>query len=409
MLPRKRFHPAGHLSIGVPLNHSHGLRCGEMIFIGGQADIDGNAQVTAPNDIETQTRIAMAGVLKVLTGMDIDRSDLVKLTAFYVLGDNPNERQILELMAESLIGINCPGPAVTLVPIETNCFDGLSIEIEAIAMRGHNGEKLTRSSSWIDDGCTLPAPFSQAIKCGQMIFTSGQTAEDANDNVQSEGSLTIQSQIVLGKLGRLLAGLGADLHDAVKANVFNVEPGDQEEWKEAALIRASYYTEPGPAATGLSLTRLPRKGMMVRYDVIAMRSLDGSRLARQGVWPTGHWDWPVHLPYRHGVKVGDLVFVGGQVSLSPDASVIDPGNVEAQTHTAMQNIQKVLQEFDLDLEHLVKVNTFYAGSKGQGDLLKNASIRCNYYLDPGPVSTGIPFSYLAYEDMLIEIDCIAMV
>lgn len=409
MLPRKRFHPEGHLSIGVPLNHSHGLRCGEMIFIGGQADIDGNAKVTAPNDIEVQTRIAMAGISRVLSGIDAEHSDLVKLTAFYVLGDNPDEKRILDLMAQSLGETDNPGPAVTLVPIETNCFDGLSIEIEAIAMRGHNGDKLARSVSWIEDGCALPAPFSQAVKCGQMIFTSGQTAEDASNNIQYTGSLAKQSHVVLDKLGRLLAGLGADLHDAVKANVFNVEPGDQEEWKEAALIRAGYYAEPGPAATGLSLTRLPREGMMVRYDVIAMRGLNGSRLPRQGVWPTGHWDWPVHLPYRHGLKVGDLVFLGGQVSLRPDASVIDPGDVEAQTHTAMLNIQKVLQEFGLDFEHLVKVNTFYAGSKGQEDLLKNAAIRCNYYRDPGPVSTGIPFSYLAYEDMLIEIDCIAMV
>ena len=409
MLPRKRFHPERHLSIGVPLNHSHGLRCGEMIFIGGQADIDGDARVTRPDDLESQTRIAMTGVLRILSGMEAEPSDLVKLTGFYVIGDTADEKRILELMAESLRGITCPGPAVTLVPIETNCFDGLSIEIEAIAMRGQNGEKLARSASWIDDGSALPTPFSQAIKCGQMIFTSGQTAEDAGGSIPHFGSLAEQSHVVLNKLGRLLAGLGADLRDAVKANVFNVEPGDQEEWKEAALIRAGYYPEPGPAATGLSLTRLPQEGMMVRYDVVAMRGLDGSRLPREGVWPTGHWDWPVHLPYRHGVKVGDLIFLGGQVSLRPDASVIDPGDVKAQTHTAMKNIQKVLKEFGLDFEHLVKVNTFYAGSKGQEDLLQNASIRCNYYRDPGPVSTGIPFSYLAYKDMLIEIDCVAMV
>jgi enamine deaminase RidA (YjgF/YER057c/UK114 family) len=148
---------------------------------------------------------------------------------------------------------------------------------------------------------------------------------------------------------------------------------------------------------------------MVRYDIIAMRATDGTRLHRQGVWPTGHWDWPVHLPYRHGLKVGDLVFIGGQVSLGVDGSVIDPGDIEAQTHTAMNNIQRVLKEFNLDFKHLVKVNTFYAGSKGQEDLLRNARIRCKYYQNPGPASTGIPFSYLAYKDMLIEIDCIAMV
>ena len=40
MLLRKRFHPEGHLSIGIALNHSHGLRCGQMIFIGGEAAED---------------------------------------------------------------------------------------------------------------------------------------------------------------------------------------------------------------------------------------------------------------------------------------------------------------------------------------------------------------------------------
>jgi enamine deaminase RidA (YjgF/YER057c/UK114 family) len=408
MLPRKRFHPEGHLSIGIPLTHSHGLRCGKMIFIGGQADIDGNAHVTRPNDIVAQTRIAMEGVKTVLAGMGAEPSDLVKLTGFYVLGETPDEGLILATIAEALGPLSGPGPAVTLVPIETNCFDGLSIEIEGIAMRGENGEKLGRSAAWIPDGGALTPPFSQAVRVGQMIFASGQTAEDESGAMREPGRLARQSRVVLDKLGRLLAGLGADLNDAVKANVFNVEPGDQEEWKEAALIRASHYREPGPAATGLSLTRLPRPDAMVRYDVIAMRGEDGARLHREGVWPTGHWDWPVHLPYRHGLKVGDLVFLGGQVSLTPEGQVIDPGDVEAQTHTAMQNIARVLAEFGMGFEHLVKINTFYAGSKGQTDLLRNAAIRAGYYRPPGPASTGIPFDYLAYKDMLIEIDCIAM-
>ena len=74
----------------------------------------------------------------------------------------------------------------------------------------------------------------------------------------------------------------------------------------------------------------------------------------------------------------------------------------------MVNIQKVLQEFGLDLGHLVKVNSFYVGREGEEDLRKNAAIRAGYYRDPGPASTGIPFDYLAYKDMLIEIDGIAM-
>ncbi|MEQ9488702.1 MAG: RidA family protein [Alphaproteobacteria bacterium] len=409
MLPRKRFHPEDHLSIGIPLNHSHGLKCGRMIFIGGQADIDENATVTRPNDIVAQTEIAMDGVLTVLDGIGAGPGDLVKLTAFYVHGGNPDEALIARTMAAKLGAVSGPGPALTLIPIETNCFDGLSIEIEGIAMRGENGDVLAKAAAWIPDGSVLPSPFSQAIRCGEMLFTSGQTAMQPNGDIPHPGSLSEQSKITLNKLNRLLAALGADLHDAVKANVFNVEPGDQEDWKAAAMVRASHYKEPGPAATGISVPRLAEDGLMVRNDVIAMRGVDGARLHREGVWPTGHWDWPVHLPYRHGVKVGDLIFIGGQVSLTPDAQIIDPGDIQKQTHTSMRNIEKVLAEFGLGMENLVKINTFYAGSKGQEDLLRNASVRAGYYKSPGPASTGIPFSYLAYKDMLIEIDCVAMV
>jgi len=409
MLPRRRFHPDDHLSIGIKLNHSHGLMCGDLIFIGGQADINGNARVTRPNDLAAQTDIAMDGVLTVLAGFGADAGDLVKLTAFYILSDENNEALILKHMAARLAELPGPGPAVTLVPIETNCFDGLSIEIEGIAMRSQNGERLPRTASWIPDGAVLPRVFSQAVRCGRMIFTSAQTAENADGSIAEHGSLLRQGSVVIGKLARLLEGLGADLNDAVKANVFNVEQGEQEDWKEAALSRASHYREPGPAATGISLPRLHRKGMKLRKDIIAMRNVDGSRLPREAVWPTGHWDWPVHLPYRHDLKVGDLVFIGGQVSLDTKGGVIDPGQIEAQTRIAMDNISYVLADFGLDFEHLVKINTFYAGAKGQQDLLANASVRASYYKDPGPTSTGIPFPYLAYKDMLIEIDCMAMV
>jgi len=53
------------------------------------------------------------------------------------------------------------------------------------------------------------------------------------------------------------------------------------------------------------------EGAMVLNAVIAMRGLDAARLPRRTAWPSGHWDWPVHLPYRHGLICGDLVFLGG--------------------------------------------------------------------------------------------------
>lgn len=120
MLPRKSFHPPDHLSIGIPLTHSHALVCGETIFIGGQADISGQVLVTCPNYKEKQTHIAIDNLLSVLKGVGCEAGDLVKLTAFYVLGDSPDEDSILRIIAKHLGGLSHPGPAITLVPIVTN-------------------------------------------------------------------------------------------------------------------------------------------------------------------------------------------------------------------------------------------------------------------------------------------------
>ena len=59
---------------------------------------------------------------------------------------------------------------------------------------------------------------------------------------------------------------------------------------------------------------------------------------------------------------------------------------------------------------MVKVNAFYAGDVGEAELKRNADVRFSFFQqDPGPASTGVPVPYLAYEEMVVEIDLIAMV
>ncbi len=40
-------------------------------------------------------------------------------------------------------------------------------------------------------------------------------------------------------------------------------------------------------------------------------SPEGTAAGRQDAWPEGHWDWPVPLPYRHGVTAACRSGVGG--------------------------------------------------------------------------------------------------
>lgn len=127
------------------------------------------------------------------------------------------------------------------------------------------------------------------------------------------------------------------------------------------------------------------------------------------VWPEGHWDWPTKLPYKHGVKRGNLIFVGGQVAMDEQGIVLHPGNVVRQTELAMENVKKVLAGFGATMDDVVKLNRFYVGQGTKEDWEVGARVAASYFTEPGPAATGIPVPTLAYPGLMVEIEVIAIV
>ncbi len=412
MLPRTFINPDDHWVTEPRLPYSQGIRCGKMFFTTGQCAINKDLSIIAPGDMMGQARASMADLAGVLNAGGLEMADLVQMRVFYVQDGSIDEDALAGCIGESLSDLDGPGPALSMIAVESLMSPGVLFEVEGIAMRGENGEVLARTQAWDPLWAGPPKPFSHAIRVGEMIFTSGVTARDRSGMIHAAGNLAGQSRIVMERLDVLLRQLGADLNDVVKANPFNAEPGNAEDWAEGALIRAGYYQEPGPAATGISARKLWPEGVMLVNDVVAMRGVDGSRLSRTHVWPDDHWDWPVHMPYRHGIRCGDLVFLGGQVPLNPDAGVACIGDMAAQTDMAMEYIRRVLDELGMGFGNIVRINTFYAtgidGDEDESVWKENLHARFRHFQPPGPATTGIPMPYLAYPDMNIEIDVIAM-
>ena len=406
MAARRYTWPDGHWDWPIHVTHKHGVRCGEMIFFGGQVDLDSAGNVRNPGDLTTQTRAAMEYIRVILAELDADMADLVKLICFYVHErDEDRDRLLAEVAAALGEG---PGPVISLVPLPALAYEDMVVEIEGVAMRGADGARLARTVSNAGIPTPLPAPFSHALRCGRMLFVGGQTALDSDGGVAEAGDLVVQSRLVTERIGVLLGDLGAGYNDVVKLNRYYVAGGTAAEWEGSALAVASYFAEPGPAATGIPIPALFRGGLMISVEVTAVLGEDDGPLPRQHAWPAGHWDWPVHLPYKHGVKHGHMVYVGGQVSIDSKGAVIDPGDLVTQTRTSMANIARVLGEFGLGLDDVVKVTAFYAGNASAEVLHDNLSIRSSSFTEPGPATTGIPLPCLAYEKMEIEIEVVAM-
>lgn len=406
MLARTFSWPAGHWNWPIRVSHKHGLRCGPMIFVGGQVDLDAAGRVCHPHDMPAQVAAAVANIDRVLAEFGAGLRDLVKLQVYYVCAESADEVALLAEIGHRLEG--CGGVAVTAVPVPWLAYPGMLIETEAVAMLAIDGRPLPRRHARLDDGVPLPPPFVDGLRCGEMIFVGAQFAAAPDGRIVGPGDLAHQSAIAMDRIGAVLGTFGAGHDDVVKINTFYVGGGTEADWEGAARVRARYFTEPGPAATGIPLPRHALPGLMTKTDVMAMLGEDGSRLPRRHSWPEGHWDWPIHLPYKHGVKCGNVICVGGQVSLTPGGEVIDPGNIPAQTRTSMANIAKVLAGLGAGLDDVVKVTAFYKGAASAEDLHANLRIRSDSFREPGPATTGIPLPYLAYEGMDIEIEVIAM-
>ncbi len=99
----------------------------------------------------------------------------------------------------------------------------------------------------------------------------------------------------------------------------------------------------------------------------------------------------------------------GQVALDDTGAVMDPGELLDQTRRTMEFIRRVLAEFGLTMDEMVKQNAFYKGEAGPDVIVANQTLRSSYYAEPAGASTGIPLPFLALAEMMIEVEIIAMV
>ncbi|MDA0702065.1 MAG: RidA family protein [Proteobacteria bacterium] len=397
--------PEGHWDWLIHLSHKHGIRCGNMIFLGGQVDKDSKGLRLHPHDLDAQTEAVMGHIKTVLAGLDAGMEDVVKLVAFYVNNGDVDERALMERIGRH-VDFD-PGPVITMVPLPGLAYPEMMVEIEAVAMLGEDNSKLPKTASRPAGMHALPGPFSHGIRCGQMIYAGAQVSRDADGKVKHPGDILAQTDEVMKNLEAVLKEYGADLDDSVKFNILYRAPSGGGHWEAPAVRRASYFKEPGPVATGLPVPWLP-DDEYVRMEVWAMLGEDGQRLPREYSWPEGHWDWFVHLPYRHGLKCGNMVFVGGQVSKDPQGKMIDPDDIVGQTHRVMDNVEAVLGGFGLTMDHMVKQNAFYRGEAHADAIVSNQKIRTARYTEPAGASTGVPFRYMGLEGMAMEVEIIAM-
>ena len=111
-------------------------------------------------------------------------------------------------------------------------------------------------------------PYSQAVRIGNFLYTSGQVALDPASGAVVAGGIAEQTTRVVENLKAVLAAAGASLAQVVKTTVFLKNMGDFAAMNE---VYGRYFAGQGvvaPARSTVEVARLP-KDALVEIEVIA--------------------------------------------------------------------------------------------------------------------------------------------
>jgi 2-iminobutanoate/2-iminopropanoate deaminase len=116
--------------------------------------------------------------------------------------------------------------------------------------------------------------------------------------------------------------------------------------------------------------------------------------------------WEIEYGYAQAVKVGDTIWLSGQVSHDDRGRIVGLRDMEAQMRQAYTNIQKVLAQYGATIDNVVDEVLFVTDM----DTAFAAAVKCRREVFSGtPVvaSTIVQIQRLAFPDLLIEIRCVA--
>lgn len=106
--------------------------------------------------------------------------------------------------------------------------------------------------------------YSQAVKCGNTVYMSGQIPLDPETMELVEGSMEDNIVRVFENLKAVAEAAGGSLQAVAKLNIFLIDLGHFSLVNE---VMARYFEQPYPARAAVAVASLP-KGAQVEMDAI---------------------------------------------------------------------------------------------------------------------------------------------
>jgi 2-iminobutanoate/2-iminopropanoate deaminase len=108
-------------------------------------------------------------------------------------------------------------------------------------------------------------PYSQAIRVGNLIYTSGQIPINLATGVFVEGGIKEQTRQSLNNIKAILEEAGISMRNVIKTTIFLADMND---FGDMNAVYAEFFSEPYPARSAVAVKSLP-KGALIEIEVVA--------------------------------------------------------------------------------------------------------------------------------------------
>ena len=108
-------------------------------------------------------------------------------------------------------------------------------------------------------------------------------------------------------------------------------------------------------------------------------------------------------PYSQAIKVGELLFVSGQLPINPATGTFAEGGIKELTRQSLTNMKAILEEAGTSMANVVKTTVFLAD---MNDFAAMNEVYAEFFAAPFPARAAVAVKTLP-KGALVEIECIA--
>jgi len=131
---------------------------------------------------------------------------------------------------------------------------------------------MTRKTIQTDMAPQAIGTYSQAVRCGDSVYLSGQIPLVPQTMEMVDGGMEAQIRRVFDNLSAVAAAAGGSLADVVKLNIYLIDLG---QFALVNQVMAGYFKEPYPARAAVGVAALPRDAQVEMDGVMVLESGNG--------------------------------------------------------------------------------------------------------------------------------------